>query len=247
MFFCLKRCEFINKESIKKFYKKFGIKVEIEINSLNINIKVLSGYSGNDISSFNINIETLNAENKMEILKYLTEKNNLHTNSRMNKKLTNSLNKCNYQGSIDVFDEKKQLSVYIFCLYLCKKGGIVIGTFENEENRENFMYNKGYFMNGYDENIILNRIYIALKKNRDTKINLRYVWRSYIRQFPELLVYLIRNPVTDIYNTKFDIRLFVIINNRKGIVSVFRYNFNNFNYIIFNFSFDVTYSNKLKN
>lgn len=109
-------------------------------------------------------------------------------------KLTKRLNKCNYQGSIHVFDDNKKLSAYIFCLYLCKKGKIAIGTFENEENSGRFNYNKGYFMNGYDENIILNRIYFYLKKNRDTKINLRYVWGSYIRQFSALLYFLLAIP-----------------------------------------------------
>ena len=239
MFFCFQKYECINKKNIQKFYKKFGIKVEVEIDSSNINIKVLSGCRKNDISSFNVKIETLNEEYKMDFLKYLTKKNNLHTHKRMNDKLTKRLNKCNYQGSIHVFDENKKLSVYIFCLYLCKKGKIAIGTFENEEDRESFIYDKGYFMNGYDEDIILRRIYFYLKKNRDTKINLRYVWRIYIRQFPILFYYCINNPETDIYNPEFDIRFFVIINNRKVIVSVIRCNFNNDNYSIFNFSFDV--------
>ncbi len=233
MYFCFKKYECINKKNIKKFYKKFGINVKIEIDSSNINIKVLSGYRGNDISSFNVKIATLNEEDKIEFLKYLTEKNNSHTSNSMSDKLTKHLNKCNYQGSIHVFDEKEKLSAYIFCLYICKKGKIAIGIFENEENRESFIYNKGYFMKGYDEDIISNKIYFYLKKNRSTKINLRHVWRSYIKQFPALLYFCISNPAVNVCNIKFDIRFFVIINNRKVTVSVIRCNFNNYNYNIF--------------
>ena len=110
MFFCFKNRECINEEKIKRFYKKFGIEAEVEGKLPNINIKIISGYDGNYNSDLNVSIETLNSEDKIEFQKYLTEKNNLrYNNNIMNKKITDSLNQCNYQGSIQIYDEIKEL------------------------------------------------------------------------------------------------------------------------------------------
>lgn len=190
MFFCFKNRECINEEKIKRFYKKFGIEVEIEGKLPNINIKIISGYDGNYNSYLNVSIETLNSEDKIEFQKYLTEKNNLrYNNNIMNKKITDSLNQCNYQGSIQIYDEIKAVNAYIFGLYLCKKGGKTIGNFSNTETKEKFTDDRGYFMKGYDENIFLNYIYMGLKKYRSKKINLRYVLKGYTEQIFALIYY----------------------------------------------------------
>lgn len=165
--------------------------MEIEGNLPNINIKIISGYDGNYNSDLNVSIETLNSEDKIEFQKYLTEKNNLrYNNNIMNKKITDSLNQCNYQGSIQIYDEITAVNGYIFGLYLCKKGGKTIGNFSNTETNEKFTDDRGYFMKGYDENIFLNYIYMGLKKYRSKKINLRYVLKGYTEQISALIYYL---------------------------------------------------------